>query len=180
MTDALRRVRDAVASDAGTLARIRVESWRSTYAGIVPATILERMDVARNEAAFTARIAAGDEHHTLVIEDDAELVGEAGSLTGYALLGPCTDDAPTGLGEVQAIYLDPNARGQGFGRTLLEAALTRLSTSGFSVAVLWVLTDNHPARRFYERNAFAPDGGARILDFDGTPIEEIRYRRPIA
>ena len=180
MTSTPRRIRDAVASDAATLARIKVSSWRITYAGIVPAAILERLDVTRNEAIFTARIAAGEEQGTLVIEDDAEFVSEAGPVVGYALVGPCTDAAAVGLGEVQAIYLDPDARGQGFGRALLEAALSRLSTAGFSVAVLWVLTDNHPARRFYERNAFAPDGGARILDFDGTPIEEIRYRRPIA
>jgi RimJ/RimL family protein N-acetyltransferase len=40
-----------------------------------------------------------------------------------------------------------------------------------------VLTANAPARRFYERQGFEPDGAKRVLDFDGTPIEEIRYQR---
>jgi RimJ/RimL family protein N-acetyltransferase len=39
-----------------------------------------------------------------------------------------------------------------------------------------VLTDNARARRFYEAAGWRPDGTVRILDFDGTPIEEIRYR----
>jgi len=31
--------------------------------------------------------------------------------------------------------------------------------------------------RAYERGGFRPDGAVRTLDVDGTPIEEIRYRR---
>ena len=100
-------------------------------------------------------------------------------MVGYALVGSCADADAVGLGEVQAIYLSPGARGRGFGRTMVDAAAERLDRAGFSAAVLWVLTDNHPARRVYERSGFTLDGAARMLDFDGIPVEELRYRRAI-
>ena len=39
------------------------------------------------------------------------------------------------------------------------------------------LTDNARARGVYKAAGWRPDGAVRTLDFDGTPIEEIRDRR---
>lgn len=55
--------------------------------------------------------------------------------------------------------------------------MAELHRRGLEAAVLWVLTANEPARRFYARAGFESDGAARDIDFDGTPIEEVRYRR---
>jgi len=164
-------VRAAVAADAHAIATIRLSSWRATYAGIVPAALLDRMDLARNEAWISGRLADPRGQSTLVVED------EPGRIAGYALTAPARDDDAAGLGELEAIYLDPGARGQGLGRPLLEAALAELAKAGLGTVVLWVLTANASARGFYERAGFRPDGAVRTLDFDGTPIEEIRYRR---
>lgn len=164
-------VRAATVADAHAIATIRVASWRATYAGMVPAGILDRMDVARIEAWIDGRIADSQRQGTLVVED------ASGSVAGYALTAPARDDDAAGLGELEAIYLDPEARGRGFGRPLLDAALAELATAGFATVVLWVLTANASARHFYERAGFRPDGAVRNLDFDGTAIEEIRYRR---
>ena len=176
MSDAQRapRIRAAVPADAPTIARIRIDSWRATYAGIVPAPILERMDLARNEAWITGLMDEPPPRATLVIE------GRDGTVKGYALAAPSRDDDVPGFGEIEAIYLDPDARGIGLGRPLLEAAAANLAAAGFATAVLWVLTGNEGARRFYERAGFRPDGAARSLDFDGTSIEEIRYRRALS
>ena len=129
------------------------------------------MDLARNEAWIAGASPTPRARRTLVVEDDR------GRVAGYALTAPARDDDAAGLGELEAIYLDPGARGQGLGRPLLDAALAELAAAGFGTVVLWVLTANASARRFYERAGFRPDGAVRTLDFDGTPIEEIRYRR---
>ena len=164
-------VRRATADDARAVAEIRVASWRATYAGIVPSTILERMDVARNEAWIAGLIAEPGGRAVFVVEDGTRRVA------GYALTAPAGDEDAAGLGEVEAIYLDPGTVGRGLGRRLLDAAVGELIAAGFETIVLWVLTDNGRARRFYERAGFGPDGAARMLDFDGTRIEETRYRR---
>ena len=167
------KVRAATPADARTIAEIRVASWRATYAGIVPAAILERMSVDGNETWIAGRLATPDGRITLVVEEPD------GKVAGYALAAATTDADAAGLGEVEAIYLRPEARGMGLGAPLLASALNELRNAGFSTAVLWVLTDNLPARHFYERAGFEPDGAARTLDFDGAPIEEIRFRRTI-
>lgn len=165
------RVRTATAADVHAIAEIRVSSWRATYAGIVPDAILDGMDVARIETWIAGRLADPRDRGTLVVEE------VDGAVVGYALTAPTGDEDAAGLGEVEAIYLAPDARGRGLGLPLLGAAVADLVRSGFKTAILWVLTANGPARRFYERAGFRADGAVRTLDFDGTPVEEIRYRR---
>jgi ribosomal protein S18 acetylase RimI-like enzyme len=165
-------VRNAIAADVDVMAAIRVDSWRATYAGLVPASILARMDVGRNGAFFARRVAETGPAETLVAEVDDEVVG-------YALVAPAHDEDAVGFGEVEAIYISPNLVRMGVGSVLMEAAMTRFRAAGCSAVVLWVLTDNAPARRFYEHLGYLPDGASRMLDFDGTATEEIRYRRSI-
>ncbi len=167
-------MRDATEADTPAIGAIRVAAWRATYDGVVPAAILARMDPGRNAAWFARRLAQGSMGAELLVIEQAKVI------RGYAVAGPARDDDAAGLGEVEAIYLAPEARGNGLGTRLLEATCRRLAGSGFAAAVLWVLTANEPARRFYEARGFEPDGAARILDFEGSPIEEVRYRRSLA
>ena len=165
----IRRGDDA---DARAIAEIRVASWRVTYAGIVPGRLLDRMDVDRTTERVCGLFGAEPDNHVFVVE------APPGRVVGYAFASPARDDDAVGLGEVQAIYLHPDSQGRGLGRRLLDAATEDLAGRGFETIVLWVLTDNAPARGFYEHAGFVPDGAARTLDFDGEPIEEVRYRRP--
>jgi GNAT superfamily N-acetyltransferase len=163
-------IRVATGADAGTIARIRVDSWRATYTGIVPAHLLEGLE----PSAFAKRLAPrlGTPDHGIFVT-----TAPAGVIRGFVIAAACRDEDAAGAGEIQAIYLAPEARGQGAGGPLLEVACAWLAGQGFGTVVLWVLAANAPARRFYERLRFITDGAARTLDFDGTPIEEIRYRR---
>lgn len=79
-------------------------------------------------------------------------------------------------GHVQALYVDPGLWGRGIGRALHEAALDHLRTSGFRVAVLWVLEPNMRARAIVERWGWraAP---RRPTDIPG--IDEICYLRAL-
>lgn len=77
-----------------------------------------------------------------------------------------------------AIYVEPAAWGEGHGARLFRHAVADLRERGREPLVLWVLAENGRARRFYEAMDWQPDGGSRSIDFDGTPVGEIRYRRP--
>jgi len=97
--------------------------------------------------------------------------------------GPTGALTPAGLagqtGEVYAIYLAPAAWSTGTGRALMDAALAGLRVAGYQSVVLWVLTGNARARRFYGKAGFAPDGATNILTGLGG-VEELRYVRPLA
>ena len=165
-------VRAAVPDDAGRIAEVNVRSWRAAYAGIVPQAILAGMDIEPRRVTWLDRIADLGQRTLFVAELD-------GRVEGYALSGPARDhDLPDLAGEVYAIYVDPPAQGRGLGRALLEAASGELASAGFEPLVLWVLTANASGRGFYEACGWRSDGAARPIDFDGTAVDEMRYRAP--
>lgn len=163
-------VRPATAADAAQIAGVHVESWRSTYPGIVPQSILDGLSVERRTAFWSGLLLAPGETRTWVGELDDRIVGFVGT-------GPPADLAlRPDTAELQAIYLLPAARGIGLGRLLIRTATSDFVERGFASAILWVLTANEGARRFYEAAGWRRDGAAQMLDFGGTLIEEIRYR----
>ncbi|HET9455761.1 MAG TPA: GNAT family N-acetyltransferase [Candidatus Limnocylindrales bacterium] len=173
-------IRLAVPADAPGVGRVHVESWQATYPGIVPQPILERMSVERRAAFWREAITRSLDGATDAGERVWVAVGEAGEVAGFASIGPARDDdLPPRTGELYAIYLAPEHWSTGLGRRLHDAAVDDLAVR-HDPLVLWVLTDNARARRFYKRAGWMADGSARILDFDGTPIEEIRYRLRVA
>lgn len=83
---------------------------------------------------------------------------------------------PAGAGEVYAIYIEPTALRRGHGRRLLAHAMADLAARGFDPIVVWVLDANVSARRFYEAAGLRADGSRATIDFDGAPVDEVRYR----
>jgi ribosomal protein S18 acetylase RimI-like enzyme len=165
-------VRAAIPDDAGRIAEVNVRSWQAAYAGIVPDAILTRMEAEPRRLTWLERIVDLGQRTLLVAALD-------GRVEGYVLSGPTRDhDLPDLAGEVYAIYVDPPAQRRGIGRALLDAASGELREAGFEPLVLWVLTANTLGRGFYETCRWQPDGSTRPIDFDGTPVDEVRYRAP--
>jgi ribosomal protein S18 acetylase RimI-like enzyme len=164
------RVRPALPEDAARIGEINVVTWRATYGGIVPQPILDGMTVEARSGWWRKRIEDPGERRVAVAELD-------GSVEGYVLYGPARDhDLPDLAGEVYAIYVHPDAQRRGLGSALLEAAREALDEDGYEPLVLWVITRNAAARSFYESLGWQADGSAQPIDFDGTQVEEIRYR----
>jgi ribosomal protein S18 acetylase RimI-like enzyme len=167
-------------ADIDAVAEVHVRSWQSAYAGLIPRSYLDRLDVARN--ADRRRELFGDGTGTvenLVAED------RTGTVAGWACLGPYRDDEGVGGdmehdGELYAIYVHPERVGAGIGRALTEAVTARATARGFPWLRLWVLEGNASARRFYERAGFAPDGGAEPFTVEGVDVPELRYAMRLA
>src|SRR5204862_7008611 len=73
-----------------------------------------------------------------------------------------------------AIYVLPEHHRRGIGRALLAAAAKERADRGFGAMIIWVLPENAPSRRFYERM-----GGVHVRDEDreleGLRITESGY-----
>ncbi len=169
--------RAARPDDARGIADIHVRSWRAAYAGTVSADALERLDVDQRTAMWTRRLAAGQ--MTLLAEMDGRTVG-------FVLLGPTPDPDhdPATTGHVLAIHVDPDVTGHGVGGALLGRAVDTLASAGYAVATLWVVVDNHRARRFYERAGWTSDGTTRreplaVEGEAGDEVTVVRYRRTL-
>jgi GNAT superfamily N-acetyltransferase len=95
------------------------------------------------------------------------------------LLPSRDDDAPSNTGEIAALYVDPDRWRRGIGAALVDAATDAAYARTFRTLTLWVLAANSPARAFYDRMGFAPDGHTKTDSRLGFPLYEVRYRRPL-
>ncbi len=159
-------VRRAVAADAAAIARVYVETWRSTYAGMVPDPVLLRMTAERQEAVWSRILGAGGRDFVLVADDPAA------GVVGFGNAGPLRAALPFG-GEVYTLYVDQDFQDRGLGRRLLAELFAGLLEQGMDSAVVWVLASN-PSRFFYEAM-----GGRRVAEQEepmwGTRLPEYGY-----
>jgi GNAT superfamily N-acetyltransferase len=172
-------VRPAAGGDAGRLAEVNMRSWQDAYAGIVPATYLEAMDLDRYQRMWAARVAdAAPESRILVGDLD-------GVVAGYVAVGRCRPqhDRPgepvEELGEVLAIYVDPPSRALGVGLAMHQAGAEWLADTGFSEAVAWVLAANDAGLNWYRRQGWTADGATSRWTGAGVSLPEVRLRRRV-
>ncbi|WTF99029.1 GNAT family N-acetyltransferase [Streptomyces sp. NBC_00012] len=169
-------VRDMTVDDCEAVTRVRVRGWQAAYAGLVPQSCLDDMDLAVAEDAERRR--ASFTGGTTLVNVVAERPGLG--VIGWGCYGPCRENGrPLARGELYALYVAPEQIGTGAGRALMAEMLTRATADGFPDLVLWVLKENAPARRFYERAGFRPDGAEESFEADGALVPEVRYVRAL-
>jgi GNAT superfamily N-acetyltransferase len=163
-------IRPGGVDDARPIAEVHVRSWRHAYRGLLPDAYLDRLSVDEREQRRLAAIADREpETGVFVAEIEGRVVGFA------SFCASRDEDAGDGVGEIPAIYLEPEVVGHGIGRQLFEAAIEELRRSGFRRATLWVLEANERARRFYEVAGWRWDGTVSRHDFDCANEPVVRY-----
>jgi GNAT superfamily N-acetyltransferase len=197
-------IRPASTADAEAVAVVRRDSWRAAYAGIVRAEIIERVTEPRDAARERAMFAAMPWRRMLVAEAPAGPAGLARpavggdpavapvtEVVGYASYGPerdadgtpgpfpgGQDSAGAAVAELYALYVAPDWWSTGTGRALMDRVLAEVRAEGYLRIVLWVLTENARARRFYERCGFRLSGAAHVLyGLGGVP--EVCYEQAL-
>ena len=144
-------IRLAEPADADGLADLHVRSWRAAYRGLVPDAFLDALSVPERALVWRALLHRADARHTWVAE-------RSGRLAGFVSFGVARDaDAPPDVGEVYALYAEPDWCGTGIGTSVLAHAESELRLIGHAAARLWVLVGNTPAIGFYERRGWRPD-----------------------
>src|SRR5579864_3013939 len=145
--------RDATAKDAEAIAWLHAESWRSAYRGILSDDFLDSHVHEERRGTWQARFSGAESQRFFVL-----LAENAGQMSGFACVFPCPEDHAAFGAFLDNLHVLPRFTGQGIGRILLSQVVRRLQTSGsHSGLYLWVLEQNHRARRFYEK------AGARVV-----------------
>ncbi|OLC25785.1 MAG: hypothetical protein AUG06_04050 [Actinobacteria bacterium 13_1_20CM_2_65_11] len=159
-------IRSATLTDAPAIARVHVSSWRSTYRGMLPDDFLDSLSES-NYAERWKRVIADGTSKVFVAEEGADVVG-------FASGGRERAGEPGYEGELYAIYVLDVAQRRGFGRDLLRATVGGLREMGLADMIIWVLSDNQPARVFYERL-----GGVYVrsqpITIGAVTLEEVSY-----
>ncbi len=168
-------LRVARPEDSRALAQVHIETWRHTYAGMVPDHYLASLTLDGEARIWRRWInARGARESILVVETlpgDAAL--EQSRIVGFGHAGPARDRSPSHDGEVYTLYVDIDWQGRGVGRQLLSQLFAGLSRAGMGSAIIWVLARN-PSRFFYEAV-----GGERFAErqerFAGVLLDEVAY-----
>lgn len=169
----------ATVNNASDVAKVYVDTWRATYAGIIPDRSLLGMSYERQAAEWAWLIRNRNDVQPVIVATEAKhgVVG----MTSLGLSRP--GGRPSGgpyaesrIGEVFTLYVRPEHQERGIGRQLLSAAFAALAELDCVRAMVWVLRDN-PSRYFYERM-----GGAGIAErrerIGGREVDEIAYGWP--
>ena len=158
-------VRRATPDDGRAIAKVKVDTWRAAYTGVMPQRVLDALDVDEHAPLWSRYAAAAEVGMFVAVEH--------GRIVGFVSVGPCND--LEGIGELYAIYVRPDSWGTGTGLALMETGVTWLSER-WPEAVLWVAEENPRARRFYELYGWTPET-TRIEEVaPGARISEVRYR----
>ncbi|WP_329137899.1 GNAT family N-acetyltransferase [Streptomyces sp. NBC_01476] len=182
------RVRAMTDDDVPAVSAIRVGGWRAAYAGIVPQSYLDAMDVEQDAAQRRRFLAgsAGRVRNLVAVEPGGGPGGPGASgasgeeVVGWAAFGPYRGEPDDSAdGELYALYVRPDRIGTGAGRALTAAVIGESARLGRRRLLLWVLAENTAARRFYGRAGFTADGAETTDQYDGVPLREVRYVRGV-
>lgn len=138
-------IRKASVDDVPGIARVRVDTWRKAYAGLIPDEYLKSLDYEESARQFSSFF-AGDEDASVVYVG----TNEGGEVLAFACAGPERKDVKSEFGEVYAVYVGVECQRQGIGRRLITACARDLRDAGKASLILWVLAQN-PYRAFYEK-----------------------------
>ncbi|GII81979.1 N-acetyltransferase [Sphaerisporangium rufum] len=168
-------LRDMTAQDIPGVSAVRITGWQAAYAGMIPQDHLDGLTVEADIERRRKIFGANPDIQNVVADRD-------GAVAGWGVLGPCRDaDRTPSDGEIYALYVAPGLIGQGIGRALMRELVSRARRADWHTLYLWVLEENHRARRFYERAGFTPDGERAPWTAGEISVPEIRYvHRPAA
>lgn len=177
--------------DALSIARVHVESWQRAYVGLVDQAYLDALEIPERADGWEARLVTGL-GGDLALKPwwgggrparTEVLVDPRGTIQGFVSYGPLRPEpgevAEPGGGELYALYLHPDAWGQGGGWALYERCLAALRLAGFARVTIWAMRGAQQARAFYERQGAQLQAGGRIHKTQGIEMDLVRYDAPI-
>lgn len=157
------RIREAMIGDEEGIARVHVDSWRTTYKGIVSDEYLNQLSYEQRAENWRRGIGI---NAIYVAEENGQIVG-------FATGGKERTGNYSANGEIYAIYLLQTAQGQGIGKQLVEVIAMELKKQGYNSLLVWVLEMNS-STKFYESL-----GGKKIdevmIEIGGEEFMEIAY-----
>ncbi|MEO9137501.1 MAG: GNAT family N-acetyltransferase [Jatrophihabitans sp.] len=167
-------VRPARPDDAVEIGRIQVDTWRTGYAEILPAPVLDGLsaDEAAQVWAVAVTTAPSPRHHVLVAMEGQWVVG-------FAAFGPADDlqdddPEPDTTSSLATLLVEPRWGRRGHGSRLLAAAVDHARQDATTRLVIWVPEADTVTRAFLESAGWAPDGLMRALDTGAGEMREIR------
>ena len=162
-------IREATRRDVAAISRIHVDTWRTTYQGIISEETLANLSYEKRETGWHQILSnASNDHSFIYVAEE-----QSDQIVGFASGGVERTGDSTYLGELTAIYILKSYQQKGIGRELIRAVTQKLNQMKIHSMLVWVLIDN-PACQFYEKL-----GGQKVYEKEiqrgGTKLIEVAY-----
>ncbi len=165
MVNGFIKIRKAILTDTKGIAEVHVDSWKTTYANIVPEEYLSNLTYESREQIWINNIPNGG----IYVAENIE-----GEIVGFSSGGKERSGKYNGFdGELYAIYILKEYQGQGIGKALVRPIIDEIRGMGLNSMLVLVLKDNI-SRLFYESL-----GGEKIdtveVKISGEKLTELVY-----
>ncbi len=157
------QIRHMKQDDVFAISYVYEASWKYAYKGIIPEDYLKSITSGKWVSSLNAK-----DRNTLVLIENNQIIGT--SSYGRSRFEKFKD-----MGEIISIYLLPQYIRKGYRKLLLNAVIDSLTALHYQKAFLWVLEENYPARRFYEKFGFINSNRFINDTIGGKSLKEIQY-----
>ncbi len=161
-------IRKAKVDDARGIAKVHIDTWRTTYKGIVPEDHLSELSYEKLEGGWTKILQQISPPEAVFVVEDSEE-----GIVGFVRVGPCQGEEYPYDAELHAIYLYQCHQRKGLGKQLFFHATRYLLQHEMKSLILWVLVDNS-ASHFYKALGGEVVANKRI-DIGGKSLPAIAY-----
>ena len=133
-------IREAKLEDAEAIARVHVDSWNTTYQGIIPENYIAKRSYQKRQESWKKILSDDQEkdkqHFVYVVEK------KTGQIIAFADGGLARNSDSIYKGELYAIYILEAYQRQGIGKNLTKKIAEKLFHSGLNSMLVWVLEDS--------------------------------------
>ncbi len=136
------KIRIATVSDAEGIAKVHVDSWRTTYKGIIPDEFLSKLSYEQRTELWIRNISNAGNY--VIIAENTE-----GKIIGFATLGKRETNTVANSTDLTSIYLLEEHQGKQVGKALLKQLFLKVKQQGYQKVFVDVLEENK-TRNFYE------------------------------
>lgn len=135
-------IRKAILADAPMIAKVHVDSWRTTYQDIISKDFLDKLSYEQRTELWRRNITE-DNNYILVAENDQ------GEIVGFADAWKRETNQEENSIDLTSIYLLKEYQGMGIGKKLLKELFKYFKQMNYEHVFVEVLADNN-TRQFYE------------------------------
>ncbi|MGF2616120.1 GNAT family N-acetyltransferase [Rossellomorea vietnamensis] len=151
--------------DAIGIAKVQVDTWKTTYGGLVPESYLQAMTYESRERKWKEILKKG----TVYIAKN-----ELDEIVGFSCGGEeRSGNYPDYHGELYAIYILKEYQRSGLGKSLVKPVISDLINRGIFSMVVIVLEKN-PSKSFYE-SLHGKKIDTLTTEIAGKPLQESVY-----
>jgi len=136
------RIREARLEDAEQIAKVHVDSWRTTYKNIIPQAFLDGLSYSKRIPLWEQNLSK-PKNYVLVAEN------KESKIVGFADTSKRAENVYPNSLDLTSIYLLKEYQGQGIGRALLKELFSYYESQKVEKVFVEVLADNK-TKHFYE------------------------------